>query len=228
MDISKLNQLIDVAVVERETGDLKKSREMFEEIIPHLNLLADSQNSANIQTYIKGMGEWIIQYRNEGKQIYLTALDLSINLHKFHDDVYAVRGIANTLLDAGEYEAAGEYLSQLLNLTPKVDTAKRGDTMAHIAKYLLRTGRKEEALEKITEAIKLLESNPVKHPPLRIAVWKSHALRINSLIAYLNNDLPTAQKLAARALIIAKKFKLKIRTIEAESTVRLVKNIHVS
>ena len=228
MDLrEKLPLEIRSAVQRRERGDLKSARKIFENVLRKAEELKKSPDIDDQDAYIGIMGEWIIQLRHEGKRKLEEALDVAISVYEYNqkhqrDNPNALRGVSNTNIDLENYEIATGYLKETIALLPESDSARKGEAMSHLAKCLFRTGKVDNAEKVIEESLRLIDQNTAGMKPMFIAVWKSHALKVKALILNSEGRHKEAMLLAKRSLAFAQKFRLAIRTREAEEAIRSI------
>jgi tetratricopeptide (TPR) repeat protein len=220
----KLMGELKEAIEVREKGDLEKSKRSFEKLLGQVESLRDSSYLEDQRAYVLVMSEGVIQLRHEGKRVMTEALGIARELYKYArlkrlDDYRAVRAVSNTLIDLGDYEGAEAYLREMLSLIPAGDSAKIGDTKAHLARCLFRMGRLQEVEMIIDEAIEGIDENTSGWSKMHIAVWKSHALMVKALIFNVRSEREKALRFAKEALGLAKKQGLAVRVGEARSLV---------
>ncbi len=217
------------AVRLRESGDIKKSGKLFAEISANLKTLKSSSDSQDQDAYIQIIGEIVIQYRHEGKNSYLQALNLARSVYQYakqkvRKNPVAVRAVSNTLMDLESYELAEKYLREMLSLIPSEETAKLGDTQAHLAKCLYRTSKIDEAEKQIEQALFKIDMNNGSSSKMHIVVWKSYALCVKALILNSKGQIKEAIKEAEQAHQLAKKEHLAMRIEEAKQILEYLRS----
>jgi tetratricopeptide (TPR) repeat protein len=221
---------IKEAVDTREKGNLEKSRELFESLLAEVEEQLKRDATKEIKfTYATVLGEYVIQLRLEASDTYGTALQLGKQLYEFDkendlNNPLSIRSVSNTLLDLSAYEEAEEYLNKLLHLY-KGNSAQEGDTMAHLAYCMLRTGRTEKAAELIEKALLLIEKNSAKKE--KIESWYSNALMVKAMIKNAQGDGGKAVVFAEKALAVAEKGQVVKRIAQANHVLSFLKNKHL-
>lgn len=204
------NQLRQIVAI-RESGNLSKSRDMFEHLIKDI----DKSNPI----YVKLMAEYVIQLRLEGKAITSNALKIGKELYLEHpNDPSAIRSFSHTLSDLGGYELTVPMFRKMIELYPN-NSLKKGEEQAHLAYTLLRSGHIDEAASLINESIKNIQQNTEGEN--YIEVRESYAYFVKSLIENAKGDKQLAKKSAERALEIAEKGKSTFRIAQAKELLTL-------
>jgi len=232
IDIMDVNQLLEKtknAIRLREGGKLDLSRKLFSEIVTEAEVLSKSHDKKELDAYIYIMSEWVIQLRHEGKRYYLKALEKARNVYNFSklnkiNNPRAVRGISNTLMNLEAYEVAEDYLEEMLNLIPETDSARRGDIMTHLARCYFRTGQISLAEKELGKAIGNIDKNIGGSSALEIAVWKSHALIVKTLLLNSKGKFKEALKESQNAFKIAEKENAILRMKEATEIINFLKS----
>ncbi len=207
MDLQILEKRINEAIDIRENGDLVKSRSLFEKILEDIQKLLLQDSSKKLKNiYVTAMGEYVIQYRLEAAESYKEALKLGKQLLKY-DRKYkvgnplSIRSVSNTLIDLGAYEQAEKFLKDLIPLY-EADSAKLGDTKAHLAYCLFRTARIEKSYKLVNEAIKDIKLNTAKDK--YVSNRLSRSLNFKALVLNAKGEVNEALKIAQEAFSIAK------------------------
>ncbi len=208
------------AVRERESGNLIKSRLLFQQVLEATALFLESENPIEKQEFMGIRGQWIIQLRLEGKSKYEEALDEAEKLYLLSKTT--VRGISNTYMNLENYELAEKYLQELLTTISPDQSTTLGDAQAHLARCYFRMGKITDAVVLIDVALENIDRNSGQLPELTVAANKSHALWTKALIANSEGDKEMAKKIANQAMVIAKDNNLKFRIGEIE---RVLKSI---
>jgi tetratricopeptide (TPR) repeat protein len=222
-----LNKLRE-ATEAREHGRTDISSKIFANILSDIGTLKKSKDREDLNAYILVMSEYIIQLRHEGKRSYMKALKIGQDLYAFNksEDLQnsrAVRGISNTLLNLEAYEVAFDYLKELISLTPKEDSARQGDALAHLARCMFRMGKLNQAESTLNDAIKGIEANSGKSSSIEIAVWKSHALIVKAIILNSKGNIKKALSEAESALEVAEESNVVPRINESTEIVNYLK-----
>ena len=217
----------EAAIRVRENGDLVKSRRMFGEMLPEVNLLKDSKDLSDLDVYFRVMGEWVIQLRHEGKSLLQKALKIAremyeITKQKQRENPRVIRGVSNTLMNLEAYELAESYLKKMLKIIPQSDSARIGDAQAHLARCLFRTSKIKESKALIDEALVAIGRNTDNALLLEIAAWKSHALMVKSLVQNSEGKKKLAIIAVKEALALAKKENIIPRVHEAEELIEFL------
>ena len=216
MNRNQLLQEVTQAVSLRESDNLAASKKLFITLTKRVSALARSPKTEDRNLYIKVIGEYVIQLRHEGAKAFQEALKLARSLYTYNRDYslnnpFAIRGVSNTLMNLEGYEMAEKYLREILNLIPASDSAKKGDTLAHLSRCLFRQGKVDPASGLIDEAITLIDQNTENAPEMNLAVWKSHALMVKALLLNSRGDKTNAISLVKEAGVLSGKFNLVIR-----------------
>ena len=177
------------------------------------------------------MGELLITRRHESKDILKITLDKALEVYEWAKDkhitgqylAYAIRGVSNTLMDQNRFEEAEPYLREMLTQMDPKDLSYIGDTETHLAKCLLRQGKLEAAKEIIPGALQKIDQNTAD--PMRIAVWKSHALLVKALVVHAEGDNQQAESILGEALSIARSQNLSVRTSEITSKLAWIRSL---
>ena len=223
--LQKLKIDLEKAISTRESGNLEKSRKLFEILLhktePQLKLENSKKNN---YFYATLMGEYVIQYRLEASNLYSEALSLGRDLLKYDKEnnignPLSIRSIANVLLNMGAFEMAEDYLRQMISFYPD-NSAKRGDTKAHLAYTLFRIGRIEEASDLVEEAMIDIRRNDKEEK--FVDVWLSHSLMVKSLILNSKNKYTEALKYAKKAVSFAKRSKSVFRIKQSEELLSFI------
>ena len=226
MSYGVLEERIKKAIDIREEGKLKESRPLFESLILDIKKLLAKDSSQKLKNiYATAMGEYVIQYRLEARQLNHDALDLGRKLleydrrHKL-DNPLSIRSVSNTLLNIGGYEEAEDYVKRIIKLY-RNNSGRQGDSEAHLAYVYLRTNRIKEAEVLIGRAINNIKRNTGDEP--YISIWLSHALMVKSLIYNAKGKPKEAIESAKEALKVAKKDNRVFRMKQAEELVNFLK-----
>lgn len=202
-----IEKRIKQAIDTREKGELSKSRRLFESLLKDIEKQLHKDSSKKLKyIYATAMGEYVIQYRLEARQLQHEALDLGRKLleydrkHKLNNPL-SIRSVSNTLLNIGGYEEAEDYVKTIVRLY-RNNSGRQGDSEAHLAYVYLRTSRIKEAEVLIGRAIDNIKRNTGDEP--YISIWLSHALMVKSLIYNANGKLIEAIESAKEALKVAK------------------------
>jgi len=228
MDLRILEERINNAIDVRESGELKKSRPLFESILKDVNILLQKDSSKELKNiYTTAMGQYVIQYRLEAGQFYKSALDLGRELYKYDKmnkigNSLSIRAVSNTLINIGSFEQAEAYLRELIPLFEN-NSAQKGDTKAHLALCLLRQSKLGEAKKLMEEAIEGINKNTAKKKKEFIATWLSHALIVKSLILNADNNRDGAMDSAKESLRVSKREKRVFRIAQAKELIRFLK-----
>jgi len=207
MDPKVIKTRIYTAIEIREKGNLKKSRTLFEDLIEDFEDLQKEKLSKELQLfYTTALAEYVIQYRLEAKELLSKALGLGEKLLKYDkkhkiNNPLSLRAISNTLIDLQGYEKAIDYLRRMIPLY-KNNSARRGDTRAHLAYCLLRSGQIRKSEKEINKAIKEILENSSRGEYLTIK--HSYALMVEALILNAKGALSEASSSARKSLEVAK------------------------
>lgn len=225
----KLLLKLKEAIETREHGNTEISQKMFADILNDAESLKQSNQAEDQRAYIQIMAEYVIQLRHEGNKSYIKALSVARDLYAFNKsnnlkNPRAVRAVSNTLMNLEAYEVAFDYLKELIEITPKEDSARLGDVMAHFARCNFRMGKISEAEKILDEALKNLDKNSGKSSSLEIAAWKSHALVVKAIILNSKGDIKEALSELQIALEIAQKENVIPRIIEITEVIKYLKS----
>jgi tetratricopeptide (TPR) repeat protein len=221
MNYDHIEQKIKEAVAVRETGDIKKSRAMFEEILSELREEMKEDSSKELKyIFATATGEYIIQCRVEGPEHYEDALKLAADLLYFDkqnrlNNPLSVRAVSNTLLNMELYKEAGPFLEALIPLYEN-NSAQEGDTKAHLAFCYLNLRSVDEAAHLIDEALELIKKNTAKKEEMFISTWLSHAHIVKTLVLSAQSKIQEAKNQAEKAIQTANKGKNKRRIDQAK------------
>jgi len=221
-----IEKRIKQAIDTRERGELSKSRRLFESLLKDLEKQLHKDSTKKLKyIYATAMGEYVIQYRLESRQLNHEALDLGRKLleydrrHKL-DNPLSLRSVSNTLLNIGGYEEAEDYVKRIIKLY-RNNSGRQGDSEAHLAYVCLRTNRTKEAEELIGRAINNIKKNTGDE--LYISIWLSHALMVKSLIYNTKGKLIEAIETAKEALKVAKTDNRVFRIKQAQELIDFLK-----
>lgn len=227
MDTKAIKTRINTAIEIREKGNLKKSRTLFEDLIEDFADLQKEQLSKEFQLlYTTALAEYVIQYRLEAKELLSEALGLGEKLlnydnkHKISNPL-SLRSISNTLIDLQGYEKAIDFLGKTIPLH-KNNSARRGDTRAHLAYCLLRSGQIGKAEKEIGKAIKeiLENSSSEKYSTIK----HSYALMVKALVLNTRGALPEALSKAKESLKVAESKNRVFRIKQAKELIDYLEN----
>ena len=230
MNYKEIENKIKQAVKVRESGNLEQSRPLFESILKDLRELMKSDTSKEVKyIFATATGEYIIQYRLEGPEKFEEALRLGAELLYFDkqnelNNPLSIRSVSNTLLNMEKYTEAEPFLEALIPLY-NGNSAQEGDTKAHLAFCYLNTGKIEQAVLLIDEALSLIEKNTSKKEKSFITTWMSHALIVKSLILSAQHNAVEAEKYAQNSLKIAIDGKNLRRELQARKVLEYLKKI---
>lgn len=227
MNLKEIEKRIKKAVAFRESGLLGRSRKLFESIISEIEDLLKNDSSEELKNiYVDVMGQYVIQYRLEAKEMFSKAVKISRSLLEFDikntlRNPSSYRALAHSLTDLGLYEQAEMYLRKVVKLY-KGNIAKESESKAHLAYCLLRLSRLEEAQEVVDEALAGFENKDYKEQ--YFSVWFTIALMFKALILNAQGNRAKAIKLAHKAFNIAKKDKRVFRVKQAQQLVDFLEN----
>lgn len=222
MNLEDLKLELQKAIDVREGGDLKSSRKLFDDLVAKVKKLLAHNSSRDFKYfYVTLMGEYVIQYRLEGKRKLAEAFELGQDIYKFNQDedlknFLGPRSVAHTLQDLGDFEDAEVFSRELISIA-KDNPFRQGDEMGHLALGLFRTGKIKEAKGMIEKALKQMSEygKSERYP----SVPYSSALIVKALILNAEKSFKDALGVAKEALALAKKDKLHFRIIQAEKLV---------
>jgi len=227
MDNKTIQKRIYKAREVREKGNLKESRKLFEELIKDFEKLGINKLSKSFQKlYTTAFAEYVIQYRLEAKALEIKALDLGEKLLKYDKEnkignPMSIRSVSNVLIDLQEYERAINLLKRMI-LMYKNNPARRGDTRAHLANCLLKSGQTKEAEKEIDRAIKEILKKP--SPGEYITIKHSYALMVKALILNARGLLSEAVASAEESMKIAKSENRVFRMKQAKELLEFLKS----
>ena len=185
MDQKTLKTKIDSATAARGKGDLKESRLMFEKLLKGFEQIPEEKRTKEFQfLYATAQAEYVIQHRLEAKELYSKALGLGKELLEYDkenkiNNPLSLRSVSNTLVDLQSYEKAIHYLNKLIMLH-KNNSASRGDTRAHLAYCLLRSGQVKKAETEMKVAKQEILENSTGEG--YITIKHSYVLLVEALI----------------------------------------------
>jgi len=222
---------MDKAVDMRETGELDKSRKLFESLVKEVSVLLRRNSTDKLKNlYIQVMDEYVIQHRLEAKKSYNKALDFGKKLLEF-DKKYNIhnpssyRSVSNVLINLGSFEESVGYLKKVVDLY-KGNSGRQGDALSHLAYCYLRSGNVVKADELINDALKKIKKNTKNEK--YVSVWLSRALMFRSYILFAQGDIKEALKHSKRALKVAEENKLPIRIKQGKDLVNFLQSeVHI-
>ena len=153
--------------------------------------------------------------------IKLAEKSLKISEEKGTKKVLLLRALASLSAAVGNFEVAMKYAKESVELMQKPED--KADMNVHIAFYLLRTGKPDEALELINDAILVLEKNESEVRDPHISIWLTNAMVKKGCILYDLGRLDEAKKIGEEALKIEKEKDTKTRGVETEEFLKLFK-----
>lgn len=225
MNLQNLESDLKKAIDVRESGNLSHSRILLESLVKETKKLVKDSSPRNLKNfYVTLMGEYVIQFRLEGKGKLAEALKLGQEVYKFNQDeglknFLGPRSVAHTLQDLGDFEGAEVFSRELIELV-NGNPFRQGDEMAHLALGLLRMGRIKEAQELIEKSLKQISE--YSRGERYSGVTYSAALMIKALILNAGGNSKEALNLVREALTIAKKDKLHFRIFQAEKLIKFL------
>lgn len=206
-----LSDKIGEAVKIRESGKLSESKKLFEALL--------AQIDKDDPDYLRLAAEYVIQLRLESKALASQALKLGQELLDKHpSEPTAIRSLAHSLIDLGEFELA-EPLFHTMITAHANNSLKQGEEQAHLAYVHLRTGKVASAKQLISKAISNIKQNTAKEDYLEVR--ESYAYLVKSLIEIALGQKPLAQQSANTAMDIAKRGNSPFRIAQAKEVLRL-------
>jgi len=226
MNYNKYSNKLDEAIDVRESGNLKKSRKLFEVLLKNIESETKSNLSNDFQLlYTTIKAEFVIQYRLEAKKLTAEAFSLGKELLEYDEkkmigNPLSLRSVSNTLIDSQGYEKAVKYLTKMIPMY-KNNSARKGDTRAHLAYCFFRSGHVAKAEKMIDQAIEEIVQNSSKEKHFQI--FRSHALMVKALIYNSKDQASKSLMSAEKALEMAKKSASSFRVKQAEEIIKFLK-----
>ncbi|KKS17454.1 MAG: hypothetical protein UU77_C0002G0014 [candidate division WWE3 bacterium GW2011_GWC1_41_7] len=135
-------------------------------------------------------------------------------------EIHALRAVISILESRGMFENAIPYTKKYIEL--QGGPGSKGDIESHLANFLLRTGKSEEALETVNKAIANIEAGWESEREPHRSVWKSKALTVKALILFNSGQKEEALKLVDEAWELAKEQKLITRLSQIKSVREMI------
>lgn len=211
--IKKAKELMEDGWKAREDLDFDQAEQLLSEARTIFEEEGDWFNVTECLNHLAYMHR-LIALRASLKGVEMAEASRKIAIDKKTKEVNTTRALMSTTGLAGEYERACKYAEGYLKI--QESPAPRGDVEASLARFLLRTGKLDEAYKMIEKALSDLAEGWDEESFPHKAIWKSGALLTKALILYNMEDSGQARQLAREALEIAKEHKLKTRKLEAE------------
>lgn len=212
---NSLNQDLQSAIKLREEGKLLESGRSF------ATLLNQIKKSDPLYTTL--VAEYIIQLRLEaastlGRALTLAQETFTSDQHHKINNPMSYRSVSHVLTELGGYELAEPILRQICTMYPH-NSLRLGESQAHLAHTLLRTGKITEARSLIDQALENIRENSAHEDYLEVR--EAHALITYSLILSALGDRSGAKAMAQQALAIAKQGQAVFRIQQAEELLKL-------
>ena len=219
-EIKQAKDLMEQGWKAREALDFEKADELLNKAMQLFEKNADWFNVTECLNHL-AYNEKVKAVHTLDSGIKLAEKSLKTAEENGTKKVLLLRALASLSEAVGNFEVAIKYAKEFVELMQKPED--KADMNAHIAFYLLRTGKPEEALELMNDSILILEKNESEVQEPHISIWLTNAMIKKGCILYDLGKLDEAKKIGEEALKIVKEKDLKTRDVKTEEFLKLFK-----